>query len=115
MFSASCTSSRDFDHQLDGGAILFSTVGWEFEAISELIKQRVLSHDKRIDDGADIVTSYLALERRIQALKAEINAMDGQQFQSDLDGRCGGDGNQAADRTDSGERRYLQSWIRWHY
>ncbi len=86
LFSANCTSSRDFNYHL--GSVVkpyrFSTVDWEFQTIIERFKQSFWSHNKKIDNGADIVTNYLTLGNRIKALKAEIGATSSEELQSEL-------------------------------
>ncbi len=86
LFSVSCTSSRDFDRELDSTvkSYRFSTVGWEFKTIIERVRQYIWSRDKKVDDGVDTVTKYLALGSRIKTLKAEIGATNREELQSEV-------------------------------
>jgi hypothetical protein len=76
LFSASCTSGHDFNHQVNSivKSYRFSVVGWEFTTYFERTKQIFNTRDKKIDNETEVTSEYILLRNRIKELKTQINA-----------------------------------------
>jgi hypothetical protein len=86
LLGVSSIPSHEFGSEL-GSAVKpyrFSVVSWEFKTIIQQIGEHIWGRDKKIEDGIDTVSKYLALGSHIQALKAEIGATDSEEIQSEL-------------------------------
>lgn len=87
LFSVSCTSGNDFDHQLNTVVkpYRFSIAGWEFNTFLEKAKQIFSKKAKNNQSDTEITNEYISLSNQINSLKGQINAADQADLQSQID------------------------------
>jgi hypothetical protein len=86
LLGASSIPNHDFASELSSAVkpYRFNIAGWEFKTIAQQIGQHIWGRDKKIEHGTDTVTKYLALGSHINALKAEMDAINRPELQSEL-------------------------------
>jgi hypothetical protein len=86
LLGASSIPNHDFASELSSAVkpYRFSIAGWEFKTIAQQVGELISGRGKAIDDGADTVTKYIALGSQINALKAEMDATNRPELQSEL-------------------------------
>jgi hypothetical protein len=85
LFSASCTSGHDFNHQVKAAvkSYSFSVAGWEFNTYLERTRQ-LFSKSEKIQNESEVVNNYISLGNRIKNLKTQINATNQAELQSQI-------------------------------
>jgi len=88
LFNVSCSSSHDFEHQVnvDVKSYRFSIAGWEFNTFFQRIKQVFSHHDNNLQSDIEITNEYISLGNQIQDLKNKTNAGNQADIQFQING-----------------------------
>jgi len=84
--SGGCASGRDFDKHLNSivKPYRFGLIGWEFQALSHELNERIFSSSEETVDEVFVVTEYFSIAERIGTLKRQIEAVNTGDRQGDL-------------------------------
>ena len=87
LFSTSCGSGNNFNHQLNTitKPYRFSIDGWEFNTFFEKAKQLFTHKSKNTQTDTEITNQYISLSNQINDLKGQINAANQSELQSQID------------------------------
>lgn len=87
LFSVGCSSSGDFDHQLNvvTKPYAFSVAGWEFATFWERTKELFTLKDKTTQTDTQVTDQYIALHNQINDLKNQITNTNRLSIQPQID------------------------------
>ncbi len=86
LFSTGCGTNHDFNHQVNTVVkpYRFSMVGWEFKTYFERTKQLFTKREKTTQTESEVINEYISLGNSIRDLKAQINATNQAELQSQI-------------------------------